>query len=242
MPGDIPDMRVLAVVAALTIAACESPADRALPPFSTALPGGELPSPWRAWSIDPRKAPTRYTLVEDGGRTVLRAEAAASVSGVAADLRIEPAATRVRWRWKAERLPASGGEHEAGGDDSAARLVVSFTGDHGRLDPAERAKLSLAAALSGREAPYATLMYIWSAKHAAGTQIPNPRTSRVRMIVVEQGTARLGRWLEYERDLAADYRRAFGEAPGPIIAIAVLTDADDTQSSALAYYGDIVLR
>ena len=43
------------------------------------------------------------------------------------------------------------------------------------------------------------------------------------------------------RDVEADYRAAFGEAPPPISGVALMTDADNTGGSALAYYGDITL-
>jgi hypothetical protein len=242
-----------AAVAALALDACTAPPERipavrpaieiAVAQFSRAVAGGEAPTGWEPWVVDIRKPATRYSLAEEDGQTALRADAQRSVSGLMTGMRVDPAVhPRVRWRWKVERLIPGADERRADGDDSPARLVIAFAGDYARLDPGERARLSLASALSGREAPYAMLMFIWSSEHAPETVIPNPRSSRVQMIVVEQGPARLGRWLEYERDVAADYRRAFGEDPGPITAVGVLTDADDTQSSALTHYGDILFR
>lgn len=174
---------------------------------------------------------------------MVRAEAEASVSALIQTVAVDPAErSRIRWRWKAERLIQEANELEAARDDAPARVLVGFSGDLARLEPAERSRLALAGALSGRELPYATLMYIWSSRQPVETVIANPRSSRVRMLVVEQGAARLGRWLAYERDVTADYRRAFGEQPGSIIWIGVMTDADDTGSSALTHYGDIVLE
>ena len=40
----------------------------------------------------------------------------------------------------------------------------------------------------------------------------------------------------------ADFELAFGEAPGALLGIAVMTDSDNTQSTAQAWYGDIALR
>ena len=62
------------------------------------------------------------------------------------------------------------------------------------------------------------------------------------MIVVESGTALVGRWVDEERDLYADYRRLFAVEPPPIEGIAVMTDTDDTGERAVAYYGTIALR
>ena len=71
--------------------------------------------------------------------------------------------------------------------------------------------------------------------------MPNPYTDRVRMIVVESGSARAGRWLAYERDIAADYRAAFGQEAPPVSGIAIMTDTDNTGESLRAWYGDVAL-
>ncbi len=60
-------------------------------------------------------------------------------------------------------------------------------------------------------------------------------------LVVESGTARLSQWLLYQRDVVADYRAAFGEDPPSSTGVAIMSDADTTRGSALAWYGDITL-
>ena len=61
------------------------------------------------------------------------------------------------------------------------------------------------------------------------------------MIVVDSGWENLGQWHKHQRDLAADYQRAYGETPGDVIGIALLTDTDNTKSETRALYGDIEL-
>ena len=85
-------------------------------------------------------------------------------------------------------------------------------------------------------------MYVWDAKAPIGSVISHPRTDRIRKIVVESGTAGLRTWRSYRRDLAADYRLAFGEAPGALQALALMTDGDNTQSQLATWYGDITLH
>jgi hypothetical protein len=46
----------------------------------------------------------------------------------------------------------------------------------------------------------------------------------------------------HRRDLRADFRLAFGEAPGPLQSIAVMTDSDNPRSSALSWYGAVTLH
>jgi len=99
----------------------------------------------------------------------------------------------------------------------------------------------MASLISGQEMPYATLMYIWSGKTPVNTLLDNAHTSRIKMIVVDSGWDSLGEWHQHERDLATDYKRAYGENPGPVIGIALLTDTDNTKSETRALYGDIEL-
>lgn len=96
--------------------------------------------------------------------------------------------------------------------------------------------------LTGEPLPYASLMYVWCSTRQIGEIITNPRTDRIRKLVVESGTANLGKWLDYERDVRADFIRAFGEEPGALIGMALMTDTDNTQSKATAWYGPISFR
>jgi len=82
---------------------------------------------------------------------------------------------------------------------------------------------------------------VWCNKRKPGTVITNPRTDRIRKLVVESGAGHLNQWLEYERDIRADYERAFGEAPGALVGIAIMTDTDNTRSTAKAWYGPVRL-
>jgi Protein of unknown function (DUF3047) len=82
---------------------------------------------------------------------------------------------------------------------------------------------------------------VWDNRAGTESVILGPRTDRVRKIVIESGASRVGQWLHYERDLRADFQRAFGEEPGPLIGVALMTDADNTASSASGQYGEVRL-
>jgi len=126
-------------------------------------------------------------------------------------------------------------------DDAPLRIMVAFDGNKSTLSLKEKMNFELANFISGQEMPYATLMYIWSGKTPVDTILDNARTSRIKMIVVDSGQEHLGEWRLHERDLSADYQKAYGEAPGKIIGVALLTDTDNTHSETRAYYGDIEL-
>ena len=99
----------------------------------------------------------------------------------------------------------------------------------------------LAQTLTGEPMPYATLMYVWCNKRAPGSVIINPRTDRIRKLVLESGPAHLNQWRDYERHIAADFEAAFGEPPGNLLGIGIMTDTDNTRSSAQAWYGPVTL-
>ena len=59
------------------------------------------------------------------------------------------------------------------------------------------------------------------------------------MIVLRNATSGVGDWADEQRDLVADYREAFGEAPSPVSGIAIAADTDQTGETVTAWFGDI---
>ena len=221
------------------VAAAQSPATVA--PFSTAKPGKTV-APWESVKINERKKLTVYDLVDDGGTTVLHANADNAASMLGMPLNIDVRKTPVlEWRWKVSGLVEGADNAVAAKEDSPARVVFEFDGDRSKLGFGDRAAASLAGQLSGRELPYATLMYVWSSSAPVGTVIPNPHTKRVQMIVVSSGPAGVGKWQTLKRNVAEDYKRAFNEEPGLLKGICVLTDTDNTGTKVEAWYGDLKL-
>lgn len=208
--------------------------------FSTAAPGA-TPKGWTRVPINDSKTPTDYAIVRDGDADVLHADAKSAASMFMRDASVDLKKTPlVRWRWKLGKLPTGADNSVASKEDSAARLVFTFDGDRSKLPFFDRTKMSVADSLSGQEMPYATLMYVTSSVAPVGQRIENPHTRRVQMFVAGRAEDALRRWQTIERDVAADYRTAFGEAPQRMIAYGVLTDSDNTQTESEAWYGDIV--
>jgi len=46
----------------------------------------------------------------------------------------------------------------------------------------------------------------------------------------------------YERNIKIDFENAFGEPPGALVGIGLMTDSDNTQSHVQAWYGTIQLK
>jgi len=231
---------LLWLAAALGAAAQEPPG---VVPFSAGKPGAGLPRGWEPVKITDSKKPTEYRLVDNDGSTVLEAVAAASATGLAQRIPIDiDRWPIVEWRWKINRLIDTADNSQARFEDSPVRLVFEFDGDKKKLPFSDRAALSLAETISGREAPYAQLMYVWANRAPVSAVIPNPRTNRVQMVVASSGPGGVGAWQSLSRNLRDDYKRAFGEDPGRLIAYGVLSDTDNTGESVQAWYGDIVFK
>ena len=221
----------LALGCALVLSGCATP---------SAAPA--LPSEWQAVLL-PGKRATEYRSERKDGRLAVAAIAGASASMWRRPaMRAPEAIGEVEFSWWVQAIPGEGDVSRADRDDAAARLIFSFDGELARLSARNQMLFDLARALTGEAPPFATLMYVWDAKAPIGSVISHPRTDRIRKIVVESGTAGLRTWRSYRRDLAADYRLAFGEAPGALQALALMTDGDNTQSQLATWYGDITLH
>ncbi len=148
----------------------------------------------------------------------------------------------LRWRWRVSHAIAQGDERSKRGDDYAARLYVTFKYDPSRAGRALRIKYGLIKALYGEYPPHSGISYIWANRLPKGESIANAYTGRVKMLALRSGEGEAGRWVGEERDIQADYRGLFGEDPPPLSGIALMSDTDDTGSSAEAWYADIELR
>ncbi len=174
------------------------------------------------WEAKTFKGQTSYQLVEDGGRTVLRAQARGTASGLVKKISFEPTQYRyLRWSWKIEQTIANGDETTKQGDDYAARVYVIFPG---RFFWQTR-----------------VLNYIWANRLPREGFVASAFTANSMMLAAESGPASAGQWVTEERDLLIDYRRVFGEDPPAAGGVAIMTDTDNTGAEATAWYGDITL-
>lgn len=197
---------------------------------------------WQPLAL-PGKKLTQYSWTEKDGRPAL--EAASDRSASIWRKRLEPAPPNVgevSFSWWVQSLIPGANVSDIDHEDAVARVIFGFAGDIDKLPLRTRMKFELAQALTGEVPPYATLMYVWDSKLPVGTVVINPRSDRIRKIVVDSGPAELRRWREHRRDLAADFRLAFGETPGPLTSMAVMTDSDNSRASARTWYGPVELK
>jgi hypothetical protein len=150
----------------------------------------------------------------------------------------------LKWRWRLDHPIVGADLNLKKGDDVPLKVCAMFDMPLDKLGVVETSLLRMARAVKGEKLPSATLCYVWDHQLPAGSQLPNAFTKRLRYMVLDSGDKQLGQWVSHERDIVADFMRMFGheaEVMPPLIAVAVGADSDNTQSSSLAYLGDVVL-
>lgn len=152
--------------------------------------------------------------------------------------RVDPTlwpAKQARWSWAvSEGVPATDLRRK-GGDDRNLALYFVFLPE------------TKAQALSGSgirkllaEPDARVLVYVWGGNHERRAFLDSPYLGARGKTVVQRGTG-TGSFSETV-DLAADYGRAFGGAPGALVGLAVSGDSDDTGSRIRAAIFDLSLN
>ncbi len=174
------------------------------------------------WQTKVFAGETYYSIDKSNGTFSLRADSNAAASARYREINIDMSTTPIlNWSWKVNNILPNIDEHTRGGDDYPARIYVVF---------------SCGIAFWRTRA----INYVWSSNQPVDTSWSNAFTKNVQMIAVKSGTGQLGQWVSEKRNVASDYQRLFGEKPRNISAIAIMTDTDNTNSQATAWYGDIM--
>lgn len=126
--------------------------------------------------------------------------------------------TRLRWRWKADKLPCDLPED------------IQPTHDY----------LSIAVEFEDGQ----DLTYMWSSSLPEGTifRCPLPFWDKVETHwVLRADAGKLGRWLAEERPLRADYEKAIGVPPARIVKVWLIAVSVFQRGEGICEYADIEL-
>ena len=201
------------------------------------------PKNWEPLNFDSIENKTAYFLTRDKDRIIFKAVSNNSASGYIHKVSIDPKKFPIlNWKWKIDNLISNADITTKEGDDYPARIYITFDYDVERLSGWEKFKVEAYYLANGVYPPLAVLNYVWDNKKEINYSTPNAYTKRVQMLVAQSGEEKVGQWVTQEVNIYKDYKRVFGEIPGKITAIAIMTDTDNTMESATAYYGDIQLR
>jgi hypothetical protein len=124
------------------------------------------------------------------------------------------------WRWKATRLPKGGDIRKRETDDQAGQIYVLFP--------------RFPAMINTR-----SVGYIWDAATPVGTSGTSTAYSKMKYVVLQTGTEKLGQWIWETRNVYEDYKKYFQENPPEVGAVLLYINTQHTQSSAEIFYGDI---
>ncbi|MFC1512999.1 DUF3047 domain-containing protein [Thermodesulfobacteriota bacterium] len=172
------------------------------------------------WQLKSFSGQTQYSVEEKDKQPSIHATSEAAASGLFYKIDYDPRQYPIlSWSWKIEHILNQGDARRKEGDDYAARMYVVFPS---WLFWKTRA-----------------LNYVWANTLPKEEMIANAFTANAIMIAVRSGPTETGQWLTEQRNIYEDFKRAFGEEPPPVGAIAIMTDTDNTGESASAWYGPI---
>ena len=198
---------------------------------------------WRVVGWPDQRMPlTRYAAESVDGRPALRLDARASYGNLVYAAPAQAPPRTVTWAWRMQQPNPAADLRLKSGDDAAAKVCLGFDMPLDRVPFVERTLLRLARTRSADALPAATLCWVWGRAEAPGSVVENPYTRRVRSIVVRTAADPSGQWITETRDVAADFRRAFGdESPDTpaLTAVIVAADADNTGASTVAHVADL---
>ncbi len=210
--------------------------------FSPMPPGPVLPSGWQEQRVRSAEA-NRFSLVQDEGRTVLRIASRQSASSLLHRLTPPLPASRLAWSWRTDAWPSGLGSFgDKAGDDFSLRLYLMFDYPMAKVPLGQRLLIQMARGIYGADVPAATLCYVADPRVPAETLRVSPYTSRVQVMVV-RSEHKPGAWWAQERDLLADFQRAFGAEFGqgvpPVAAVALAADTDQGGGQLDAWFSDL---
>ena len=128
------------------------------------------------------------------------------------------------WEWRVSQFPdktkadsAKSGWIEK--DDYAARVYVIFP--------------------SWNFLNIKSIEYVWDEDLPEGAITTSPYFGNIKLIVAESGRKNMNNWVSEERNIYEDYKKCFRGTPPAVGAIALMTDTDNTLSTAEASYKNI---
>jgi hypothetical protein len=228
----------------LTILASEAAVAADLSPFSTTT-NTTPPAPWHVLGLTGRysKPVTQFDVTELDNKKVLRVRTDKSYGNLVHAWQGKASMLSFKWRLDEPLLEANLKAKNT--DDAALKVCVSFDMPLEKVPLTDRAKLKMAQFLSQDRLPTATVCYVWAHAEPVGADFDNPFSSRVHYIVLNSGEAQLKTWQSHQRNISADFLKAFGNETNvvpPVTAIIVGADSDNTLGSSLGYVADIVVQ
>lgn len=179
----------------------------------------------KEWEEKVFKGKVIYRVEKTGDQSYVRAESDKAASALYYKIKMDAKSAHpvVSWKWRAEKFPVKTNKESLeteNEDDFAARVYVIFP------------------ALFFTNSK--VLEYVWAESLPVGSTGSSPYSKNIKLMVLQSGPKK--DWTLEERDIRADYLAMFGREPEYNIgAVAFMTNAEHTGSSAGAVYDEIKL-
>jgi hypothetical protein len=172
------------------------------------------------WELKINAGQADISVADQGDDAALHFKSAKSSFGLERAVDVDPAQMPyLDWRWKVTELPRGGDFRHYATDDQAAQVMVAFTDRR-------------------------IIAYLWDTTAPAGAMESASSIPLVHIfaIVCRSGGADANRWLEENRNIAADYQKAFGKPAPHVKGIRLQINSQHTGSSAESYFGEVEFR
>lgn len=198
---------------------------------------------WRPLSFPKVEKQSRYEIVIQGPLSYLRAESQASASGLVLKREFNVYQYPIiRWRWKVDSVYQKGDVRTKDGDDYPFRVYVIFKSSSSDEGLIEKLKRSTFRMFYGESLPSNSLNYVWANSGHPDAIITSPYTDHSKIILLQRGTANIGRWIDEEVNILKDFDRAFNRKPPETATVALMNDSDNTGESSVSYMDWIEIR
>ncbi len=184
---------------------------------AASLGPGRLPGDWQV-KVNHGKPEFGVCTDVEGACLHLRSEKASFA--LQRDVEVDPGQMPfLTWRWKVTQLPAGGDFRHAGTDDQAAQVLVAF-------------------------ADRRVLTYLWDTTAPKGTAASSSDIPLVHIfaVVCESGSGQANKWLAENRNVAADYERAYGKPAPRVKGLRLQINSQHTGTTAESYFGEVAFR
>ena len=182
--------------------------------LSSARANAALPAGWQTRAVRGQRLPMSQ-IIDTSGIRYMRVRGQGQAGWFVRELPVPllVSAGRLHWTWRAPLAPRGASVAAAATDDAAVRVFVVFGGRRGFM---QRPRV---------------LFYTLADGEAMPDRSDSPFGVRIA------GRPELAHdWVGAVADPFLDYRRIWGSAPPPIVAVGVMQDTDQTRSAAI---GDV---
>src|SRR3569623_823241 len=172
----------------------------------------------QGWELKVNSGHPDFSFVDTGDPSAaIRLRSVKSSYALERAVDIDPAQMPfLAWQWKVSQLPRGGDFRHSSTDDQAAQVLVAF---------------------SDRR----ILTYLWDSTAPLGSMESASSIPLVHIfaIVCRSGGADINQWLQENRNLEADYQKAFGKPAPHVKGLRLQINSQHTGSSAESYFGEV---